>query len=44
MARKKRRKKPKHNLRKGTCKVINTKAGKRRICKLKNGKVRFKKL
>jgi hypothetical protein len=29
-------------MRKGTCRVIKTSAGKRKICRLKNGKIRFK--
>lgn len=41
---KKRKKRVKHNLRRGQCKTINTPAGRRRLCKMKNGKVRFKKL
>ena len=32
------------NLRKGQCKVISTPSGRRKICKLQNGKVRFRKM
>lgn len=42
--RRKKKKRVKHKLRRGQCKTINTKAGRRRLCKLKNGKVRFKRL
>lgn len=31
-------------MRKGTCKIINTPGGKRKLCRLKNGKVRFRKM
>ena len=34
----------KRKLAKGTCRIIHTKAGRRKICKARDGKVRFAKL
>lgn len=41
--RKNAKKKRKHNIKKGDCKVINTPAGKRNLCNTKDG-MRFKKM
>ncbi len=43
MARRKTRKKRKHNIPRGGCKVINTPAGKRNLCHTAKG-MRFKKM